>query len=100
MPTYNYKCPACGREFDAYRHISERATSQCICGRLARKVFVPTRHFQLYDCQVYPLTHDHIDGKMTTWNNAKEYKDYIKRYNDTQIAMGQPQRTVLCPALE
>lgn len=37
MPTYSYKCPACGAVFDRIRKIAERENCPCKCGELTVK---------------------------------------------------------------
>ena len=38
MPLYEYKCPGCGYEFEAFNHVAVRQYAQCTrCGRLAEK---------------------------------------------------------------
>ncbi len=42
MPTYSYKCTACGNAFDTVQSFSDPALSTCeVCGGALRKVFSP-----------------------------------------------------------
>ena len=42
MPTYSYKCTACGNAFDTVQSFSDPALTTCeMCGGLLRKVFSP-----------------------------------------------------------
>lgn len=39
MPTYVYRCPACGHEFEKFHKITARARPKCPrCGRVAERV--------------------------------------------------------------
>ncbi len=39
MPTYAYRCPACGHEFQKFHKMSVRARPKCpACGTLAQRV--------------------------------------------------------------
>jgi putative FmdB family regulatory protein len=43
MPTYAYRCTACGTEFDIYQRFDEDALTECpTCGAALRKLFSPT----------------------------------------------------------
>jgi putative FmdB family regulatory protein len=40
MPTYGYRCPGCGAEFDVWQRMSDPAGASCPeCGQAARRVF-------------------------------------------------------------
>ena len=42
MPTYAYKCTACGNTFDAVQSFSDPALTTCdVCGGALRKLFSP-----------------------------------------------------------
>ncbi len=42
MPTYSYKCTACGNAFDTVQSFSDPALTTCeVCGGALRKVFSP-----------------------------------------------------------
>ena len=42
MPTYAYRCNACGTEFDVYQRFDEASLSSCpSCGGVLRKLFSP-----------------------------------------------------------
>jgi putative FmdB family regulatory protein len=42
MPTYSYKCTACGNAFDTVQSFSDPALTTCeVCGGTLRKVFSP-----------------------------------------------------------
>ncbi len=42
MPTYSYKCTACGNAFDTVQSFSDAALTTCeVCGGALRKVFSP-----------------------------------------------------------
>lgn len=42
MPTYAYRCTACGHAFDAQQSFTDPSLTECpVCGRTLRKVFSP-----------------------------------------------------------
>lgn len=43
MPTYSYKCPECGAEFDKNVKISDRMQTVCKCGAIAVKSITAPR---------------------------------------------------------
>jgi len=39
MPTYGYRCPACGHEYDKLQKISDRTRAECPeCGTLGERI--------------------------------------------------------------
>lgn len=43
MPTYVYRCPSCGNQFEFEHGMREKPTVHCpTCGEVAEHVFVPT----------------------------------------------------------
>lgn len=43
MPTYSYRCDACGSKFDELKPMAERAEAQCECGATAKQRITPVR---------------------------------------------------------
>ena len=42
MPTYGYRCPKCGLEFEVWQRMSDDPTSACpTCGTTSRRLFFP-----------------------------------------------------------
>ena len=42
MPTYSYRCTACGNAFDIQQSMSDASLTECpVCGGALRKVFSP-----------------------------------------------------------
>lgn len=43
MPTYAYRCTACGNEFDIYQRFDEESLTTCpVCDAPLRKLFSPS----------------------------------------------------------
>ena len=44
MPTYDYRCKKCGKEFEAFAHIEVCEDRKCACGGDTEILIKPRRH--------------------------------------------------------
>ena len=79
MPTYDYKCPACFAEFEAFVPIAERNTQHCACGNAATLQFGKVRKPIIFYEGWYP----HLDTKPLYFTEKKQLIDACKARNLT-----------------
>lgn len=42
MPTYGYRCPKCGREYDVWQRMTDKPHAPCPnCGAVGKRLFFP-----------------------------------------------------------
>ena len=70
MPTYEYRCDACGHEFELYQSITEGAKRKCpVCGRFKLQRLIGTGAAILFKGS----------GFYQTDYRSKEYKEKAKK---------------------
>ena len=74
MPTYVFKCPSCGSQFERVLRLAEYDTPQsCVCGAVAeRKICAPAVRgdYAPYEC---PITGKTIEGRRAHEENLKRH---------------------------
>ena len=74
MPTYVFKCPSCGSQFERVLRLAEYDTPQsCACGAAAeRKICAPAVRgdYAPYEC---PITGKTIEGRRAHEENLKRH---------------------------
>lgn len=87
MPTYSYKCPECGLQFDRFLRLRDYEQPQtCTCGAVAAKqLSAPAVRgdYQAYDC---PITGKRIEGRRQHEENLRLHGCRVLEPGETQSA--------------
>ena len=76
MPSYNYHCRACDKDFIAAKCIAKRSHGHCPdCGKRGKKEFTVSR-VMVWE----PMVYEHITSQPLYIETKQQLKDACKKY--------------------
>lgn len=79
MPTYQYKCKLCGKEFDEFKHIEDRNNTKCKCGGDVQLLIKTNKHVGIHVWK--PYWEENIAHQPVLVESKKHLKELCEKHD-------------------